>query len=722
MKKRCFIYIFLALGLLLLTGCRTSTRSIARFQRQLEKQQVRALEGTYSMVEALGVSLDSTRAVAARYPDVLFFVFDGRGMVYWSDNRLSSSHVYLDRYDHWTYRRFDNAHTISRWTQAGDYHLLTVIPVKFAYPFSNQQLKNSFVSPLRLSDEYDVIYSRAAEGVRVESKDGDYLFTLQRMSKETREEVNARLSDSFSYQGLLSVGDPNPSGTGHLRVFLFSFLTVLLFMVFIVWGIVGLVRARGWRNLKIVSKFQYMLVLVLLTTFAYVFLVTLRYTGNRYRERQEQVLQQKARYIQKSLQDLYYWNVTLNELNTQGLNVCLRDLCFVYETDINVYGVDGRLLGSSSPALFDYGITSRHMASEPFFSGAKEQLYREKIGQTNYLASYIELVNGSFVPIGYISVPFYVSNAQIHKDIDEFLGRMFPAYLLVLVLCLAFGLTISRQMTRSFNDLSENMRQFRIGQHNARLVYPRKDEVGVIVEQYNQMADKLEESAERLARSEREGAWRTMARQIAHEINNPLTPMKLSIQQMRRLHEQEDERFDVYFNRSTLLLMDQIDDLSHIASSFSSFAKMPEVIPMEVDVAERLFAVISLFRNNQHNTPIRYVGAEQGVLARTDEKQIAEVFTNLIKNALQAIDANPEGDIIVILKERETEVEISVSDNGGGIPPEVQDKVFVPNFTTKSAGTGLGLAICKHIVDGSGGDIRFETSPQGTTFFVVLKK
>lgn len=721
MKKSLLTYLFVLFVSVCVTGCHRFPAAVSTFQQQLNVQQLKAQQVTDELAHALTVSLDSTRMVAAQDAHILFYVFDRQGLVFWSNNWLSASHVYLDRYDHWAYRRFDNAHAIIRWTRAGEYNILTVIPVKYAYPFSNESLRNRFIAPFSLPQEVRIEYTRSAQGEKISSVDGDFLFFLTEEG-EAEDAIQANMADSFSYQSLFANPVENPSGTGHVRVFLFVSLTVVLFLFFVVWGIIGLVRARGWRNMRIAGKFQYMLVLVLLLTFGYVFLVTLRFTGNRYRERQQIMLQNKARYIQKSLQDLYYWDVNLTERNTPGLNAFLRDLCFVYETDINVYGIDGSLLGSSSPALFDYGIISQHMASEPFFSDSTQMLCQEQIGDTRYLAAYIELINGSFVPIGYISVPYYISNAQIHKDVDDFLGRMFPAYLLMLVFCLFFGLGISRQIARPLNDLSEHLQHFQIGQHNERLVYSRKDEVGAIVERYNQMADKLEESAERLARSEREGAWRTMARQIAHEINNPLTPMKLSIQQMRRLHDAQDERFDSYFNRSSLLLMDQIDSLSHIASSFSSFAKMPEVSPTEVDVAERLFAVISLFRNNSHNIPIRYVGAQQGVMARTDEKQISEVFTNLIKNALQAIDGDPKGDIIVILKEAQDTVEVSISDNGPGIPEDIREKVFMPNFTTKTGGTGLGLAICKHIVEGSDGKISFETSNNGTVFVVLLKK
>ena len=242
------------------------------------------------------------------------------------------------------------------------------------------------------------------------------------------------------------------------------------------------------------------------------------------------------------------------------------------------------------------------------------------------------------------------------------------------------------------------------------------------------LVDRVEESAEQLAKAEREGAWRTMARQIAHEINNPLTPMKLSVQKLQRLRG--TEQFDAYFEKATAMLVSEIDNLAHIAQSFSTFAKQPDVVTTEVDIAEKLSHVITLQRANDEQIPIRYVGADRGVTVLADQEQVSQVFVNIIRNAIQALTPNPltpnplTPDVIVMLNAAysDSEVQISISDNGPGIADDIREKIFRPNFTTKSNGNGLGLAISKHIVEGSGGRIEFETSSKGTTFFVYFKK
>jgi signal transduction histidine kinase len=209
-----------------------------------------------------------------------------------------------------------------------------------------------------------------------------------------------------------------------------------------------------------------------------------------------------------------------------------------------------------------------------------------------------------------------------------------------------------------------------------------------------------------------------MARQIAHEINNPLTPMKLSVQKLQLKHG--TDQFDAYFDKTTKMLISEIDNLAHIAQSFATFAKQPEVVTTEVDIAEKLSNVITLQRENDEQIPIRYVGPDSGILVRADKEQISQVFVNILRNALQASPT----DIIVVLNAAysEREVQISISDDGTGIPAEIQPRIFRPNFTTKTNGNGLGLAISKHIIEGSGGSISFETSEKGTTFFITLKK
>lgn len=703
---------------LFLASCNDLSHSAARLQRQLDREEEKAVELADRLAQALdGNSFDSIWEITRSERDVLFYIYNSQGMVYWSQNWLAAPHIYFNRYDSWEYNAFQNAHAVCCWKAAGLYKILIVIPVKYNYSISNQQLHNTFMPAFDVKSKWDISTSREEGSQAIHAPDGRYLFSLgPTHPKSEPQETNGRLAESFSYQSVLSHDEPRISSR---KLHVYLYLSILLLLLLLGWGVFGVVHSHGFSNMQLSRKFAYYMVAILLVSYLYVFLVSLRFTQNTYRKRQRTELLQKAHYIQKSIQDMYYYRLSLSDIS---VNIDLRDLCYPYETDINVYDLNGNLVGSSSPALFDNGLISTHMSPEPFFTERVDTVYQERIGDMKYLCAYVELQNGSYVTIGYIAVPSYISTDKIQAELDDFMARMFPYYLLTVLFSILLAFGLSRTITRPLNTLFERLMVVKIGGRNEHLVYNKKDELGRLVERYNEMVDELDVSARKLAQSEREGAWRTMARQIAHEINNPLTPMKLSIQQMQRLKSNEDPRFDSFFRHSTDVLIEQIDGLSRIASSFSSFAKLPAVSPTQVDIAEKLYTVIRLFRNNVENVPIRYVGAEKGVLGIADGEQIGQVFNNLIKNALQAIENRQGGDIIVMLKEMKDHLEISVSDNGPGISESIRDKVFVPNFTTKSTGTGLGLAISKNIIEGGGGSIRFETSSKGTTFFVTILK
>ena len=473
------------------------------------------------------------------------------------------------------------------------------------------------------------------------------------------------------------------------------------------------------RNRPITTRIMGVVFACVTVIFLFTLFISIRYVKTSVEQQQRHELITRSEYIQSYLRSLYYWDVILTADQAEGLTIDLRDLSIDMQQDLHVYSLTGDLLASSSPELFDGGVLSRSMSMDkPFFSDDHIALCYEQINNLPYLIAYLPFHNGAFVTIGYIAVPYYLSEQTRKDEIRALLIRLIPTYLIALLLSLFFSYFATRSITAPISMLSEKMRQFEIGGKNNHIDYPYHDELGALVERYNILVDQVEESAEKLANAEREGAWRTMARQIAHEINNPLTPMKLSVQKLQLKHG--TDQFDAYFDKTAKMLIEEIDNLAHIAQSFSTFAKQPDVVTTEVDIAEKLSNVITLQRENDEQIPVRYVGADSGLTVLADNEQISQVFVNIIKNALQASPT----DIIVVLNAAysEREVQISISDDGTGIPEDIQARIFQPNFTTKSNGNGLGLAISKHIVEGSGGRIEFETSPKGTTFYIYLRK
>jgi nitrogen fixation/metabolism regulation signal transduction histidine kinase len=259
-----------------------------------------------------------------------------------------------------------------------------------------------------------------------------------------------------------------------------------------------------------------------------------------------------------------------------------------------------------------------------------------------------------------------------------------------------------------------------LGKYNEPIDYDRNDEIGSLVKEYNKKVDELAVSAELLARSERESAWREMAKQIAHEIKNPLTPMKLNIQYLQHTKSKNKE-YNEFLERVTSTLIEQIDNLSNIATEFSNFAKMPIAQNQVFVLADQLKKVIDLYETDDRANLEFHPGNFKNIRVNADREQLSRAIINLIKNGLQAIPEDRIGTISISLGRRDKMAVVAVSDNGTGIPEELRSKMFSPSFTTKTSGMGLGLSIVKNIVENFSGKIWFEPNEdQGTTFFFEI--
>jgi two-component system, NtrC family, nitrogen regulation sensor histidine kinase NtrY len=282
------------------------------------------------------------------------------------------------------------------------------------------------------------------------------------------------------------------------------------------------------------------------------------------------------------------------------------------------------------------------------------------------------------------------------------------------------ALFITNRITRSFSIIGDKMREVNLGKMNEEIIWNRNDEIGELVKEYNKMVNKLGESAEVLARSEREGAWREMARQVAHEIKNPLTPMKLSIQYLQKaiLNNSPDVK-ELTANVANTLV-EQIDHLSKIAFDFSQFANIGNTQVELFDMHEVIGSLKELYQRGPQ-VEINWEAVPEKVMLRADKTQMNRLFTNLFQNAVEACDDKDQCIIDVNEFQENGSIIVSIKDNGEGIPDSMQSKIFAPNFTTKSSGTGLGLAMCKTIVEQAHGKIWFETKPgEGTTFHIEL--
>ena len=506
----------------------------------------------------------------------------------------------------------------------------------------------------------------------------------------------------------------------YVLYFTYSFLIFYCLSIVIIW-LYNRRRTKSKFRIGLTTKFQYAFIILLIISFLGIFYVSVNFIQKKYEDEQISNIENKKNYIQKALQDMYYWSQDLSTVSPQGLNFDLQELSYMYQTDIHVYDNNGKLIGSSQPLIFNKNLISRQISPTPFFSGNTNINQDEHIGELKYLSGYTDFYNGDYLQLGYIAVPQFLSQEETRKEIEEFLSVIIHIYLIIIVFAIFLSIFIGKQLSAPLKMIENKLKKMRFGHRNEKIDYQLNDEIGQLVAQYNRTIDELEKSAKLLAQSEREKAWKTMARQIAHEINNPLTPMKLTIQQLQRTKKIGSEGFDEYFEKSTVTLIEQIDNLSRIAGTFSNFARIPEAHFTKVDVAAKLYSVVQLFKHNNEQVQISFEGESKDITVLADPEQLTQVFNNLLKNAIQSITSDKAGLIKVRIRKTDKEAVIEIEDNGMGIADEFIDKLFTPNFTTKSTGMGLGLTITKNIIEITGGTINFTTRKnEGTTFIISL--
>jgi nitrogen fixation/metabolism regulation signal transduction histidine kinase len=337
----------------------------------------------------------------------------------------------------------------------------------------------------------------------------------------------------------------------------------------------------------------------------------------------------------------------------------------------------------------------------------------EKIGELSYLSAYEPIISNNGDYLGFINLPYFTHQDRYSQEITTYIVAFINLYVLLLLVSMVVAIFIANQITLPLVTIMQNLRKIELGKRNEPINYGREDEIGKLVKEYNKKVEELAGSAELLARSERESAWREMAKQVAHEIKNPLTPMKLNIQHLQRF-QGKGEEYNAYVNRIAQTLINQIDNLSDIATEFSNFAQIPTAMKQVFNLSVQIAKVIELFENHDK-------GNCSDIKVNADREQLSRALINLIKNGIQAIPEDREGHIILTISRKEHMVIISVADNGSGIPPDLQEKMFSPNFTTKSSGMGLGLAIVKNIAENFNGRVRFETIiNEGTTFYLEI--
>jgi two-component system, NtrC family, nitrogen regulation sensor histidine kinase NtrY len=404
----------------------------------------------------------------------------------------------------------------------------------------------------------------------------------------------------------------------------------------------------------------------------------------------------------------------------------INELARNTKVDINLFDNQGKLNFTTRPLVYQYHLLSDCLNPTAYNKileqKANELLTNESLGELNYKTVYIAVKGKENKNYGVVGIPFFDAKTMLDIQVKEVVATILIIFLLMFLILLISSYFASSQLTSPLKIIAQRLKKTNLDKLDETIEWKSNDEIGLLTKSYNKMIKKLDESKIALSQSEKQTAWREMAKQVAHEIKNPLTPMKLSIQQLQRTLPMDDPKSRDRIQRALNSLTEQIDNISEIANSFSEFAKMPVPRNERFDLVPAVQKTVDLYSQN-NNIKINFDSSDKEIFVMGDRMLLNRVITNLILNGIQSVPPvrQPEISVKVYKNEEENFGMIEVKDNGSGIAESIRKKVFIPNFSTKVGGSGLGLAMAKRGIEHAGGNIWFETlEGEGTTFFIDL--
>jgi len=472
--------------------------------------------------------------------------------------------------------------------------------------------------------------------------------------------------------------------------------------------------------------FLAMILLVIMASILISFVAIIQYKEETHDYHTER-LERKEDNIQSHIKRVINGRQNTWEVKTENIPLIFKEeiynIASIHKLQIILYDLEGGLLISSKASLQKEGVDEcidAHILNA--LSNTSEHRFVDLLkenGET-FQSSYTYIFDNRSKRLAILNIPYLENDDFLSKELNEFLERIIYAYLFILLTAIGIAFLLSKYITKSLKTISDKINTTRLEKRNERIeIDDTSEEISTLVNSYNSMIDELEESAVQLARSEREQAWREMAKQVAHEIKNPLTPMRLTVQNFQRKFNPKDENIYSKLDEYSKTLIQQIDTMSSIASAFSNFAKMPAQQNETLNVVNIVKLALDIFNEDY----IFFTAEKDEIIAKFDRTQLIRVVTNLVKNAIQAMPNNETPKIVISVGTNNGDVVITVSDNGSGVLEENKNKVFEPKFTTKTSGMGLGLAMVRNIVETYKGSITFVSEKgKGTTFKVTFPK
>ena len=464
----------------------------------------------------------------------------------------------------------------------------------------------------------------------------------------------------LTYPGL-KVRDAIASFT-YIFIFLFILLNILSLFTGFPWIF------EGFRN-NFKNKIKLSMIGIMLLSLVITAAATIIYSIHQSERNHYERINEKIQSVLVELENELGFEQSLDNRWENYLTYLLRELSNIFYTDINLFNQRGELLATSRPEIYRRGLIGERMNQEAFYhliiKNKARYIHEETIGKLDYISAYVPFMNMDNKVLAYINLPYFTKQNALTNEIYTIAIALLNIYAVLIALSILIAIFISNKLTEPLRLIQDRIREISLKKQNKPIHYESDDEIGDLVKDYNRMVNELSVSAEKLARSERESAWREMAKQIAHEIKNPLTPMKLSVQHLKRSWKAKSAHWEENFERITNSLIEQIDNMSYIATEFSNFAKMPRAKNRENNIISIINYSVQLFSEYEHvNFKLKY-DQEGDIRVYADREQLIRVFSNLIKNGIQAIPKSRGGKITVeVLENGTVEKDTEVHDDG----------------------------------------------------------
>ena len=471
-------------------------------------------------------------------------------------------------------------------------------------------------------------------------------------------------------------------------------------------------------NLSLRARIFLAMTVIVVATFVLISLITIPQFKTQSEKYHSKRLERKEAQIQRSI--AYFSQETSTQLNPKKLDSILSEKIYqvsdVQSVKFSIYSLDGNLINSTLPKN-EISFINKELLNKILSQKDSKIIEITQKDQVQYRSSFSLILDDNFNPLWILNLPYYDDDNLNSYELDSFLIILGEVYFFLFILSIIISYFVSQYMTKAISEIAFKMKQTRLDKRNSKIkINARSKEVKSLVESYNNMVDMLDKNVKELSKSNKEQAWREMAKQVAHEIKNPLTPMKLSVQSFERDFRNDKKNKDKVEDFSQTIIQ-QIDTMSSIASAFSNFAEMPTQQGEKLNIVKAVRLSLEIFKEKH----IVFKSNEDKIIINIDRPQIVRIMTNLIKNAVQACENTNSPSIKVSIKKMSKTVSISVRDNGNGIPLNIRKNIFEPNFTTKSGGMGLGLGMVKNLVNSYEGKIDFESKVnKGTTFKITF--